>query len=52
MAQHKVFTIATDVKVYFYDPGSPWQRGTNENSNRGAEAVLPKTDRLLRAFTS
>lgn len=33
MAQHKVFTVATDVKVYFCDPRSPWQRGSNENTN-------------------
>ena len=33
MAQHKAFSVATDVKVYFYDPQSPWQRGTNENTN-------------------
>ena len=33
MAQHKAFTIATDVKVFFCDPQSPWQRGTNENTN-------------------
>ena len=33
MAAHKQFTVATDVKVYFCDPRSPWQRGSNENTN-------------------
>lgn len=33
MAQHKEFSVATDVDVYFCDPKSPWQRGTNENTN-------------------
>ena len=33
MAKHKGFTVATDVQVFFCDPQSPWQRGSNENTN-------------------
>jgi IS30 family transposase len=33
MAKHKSFTVATDVKVYFCDRQSPWQPGSNENTN-------------------
>ena len=33
MAEHKSFAIATDMDVYFCDPASPWQRGSNENTN-------------------
>ncbi len=33
MSGHKSFSVATDVKVFFCDPHSPWQRGTNENTN-------------------
>ncbi len=42
MARHKDFSIATDVDVYFCDPRSPWQRGTNENTNRLLRQYLPK----------
>lgn len=33
MAKHRAFSIATDMDVYFCDPASPWQRGSNENTN-------------------
>jgi IS30 family transposase len=42
MAKHKTFTVATDVTVYFCDPQSPWQRGTNENTNLLLRQYFPR----------
>ncbi len=42
MSQHKKLTLATNVEMYFCDPQSPWQRGTNENTNRLLRQYFPK----------
>jgi IS30 family transposase len=42
MAEHRAFSIATDIDVYFADPGAPWQRGSNENTNGLLRQYFPR----------
>ena len=51
MADHKRFSLDTDVKVYFCDPQSPWQRGSNERHQRIAAPVLPQRHGSVPAST-
>ena len=42
LSKHPELAIATDLNLYFCDPGSPWQRGTHENTNRLLRQYMPK----------
>jgi IS30 family transposase len=48
MAEHRAFSIATDMAVYFADPGAPWQRGSNENTNGLLRQYFPRGIDLSR----
>jgi transposase, IS30 family len=51
MAHHAAFTLATDCKVYFCDPHSPWQRGSNENTNGLLRQYFPRSSTDFRKIS-
>ena len=51
MAGHKSFSMATDMHVYFCDPASPWQRGSQREHQRAAAPILPQRHRPVRLRT-
>lgn len=51
MAQHARFSLATDCRVYFCDPHSPWQRGSNENTNGLLRQYFPRTSTDFRTIS-
>lgn len=52
MAAHVAFTVSTGVQVYFCEPGKPWQRGSNENTNRLLRDYFPKGQTDFRTITA